>query len=261
MGDIAESAKSTVLPNANIANNLIVKEQHNLLPFLMPKDLRDEVWANTSRYFDKSGRLKAHRLINRLYRLRYDDDVEPIKTNDGSLSDSDASQPSSVDFTEDYDNKYERIRHLRYLELLDVVKREEDDGSPAKRFAIHPTQMVLLLRQINRMGYFDFSARNELDKLRKKKPERPMTIEEDYFERVKDSVQKYRSLRFLQTTKLGKKVIDVAQSRVTSTEVIGKTKKRASWFVEYGTRRKPNDIRIAECIYFVTVDLPFVESK
>lgn len=42
-GFIAASAKSTVLPNQNIANNLLVREQQNVLRFLMPPNIRNEM--------------------------------------------------------------------------------------------------------------------------------------------------------------------------------------------------------------------------
>lgn len=168
--------------------------------------------------------------------------------------------PSSVEFDEEYDNKYDRIFSRKRHVLMDrVASPLTTQGNP--KFALTTTQIERLFRALDKLDQFDFSARDEIDSS-VPRPPRPFEFREDYFERVKESIIKWRTMEIKRVRKLGNHVVfDVKSTRITSSELIPKTKTRASWFVEYGSRKDTGDIRLCEVLFFITVDIPIIDFK
>lgn len=246
-GMMARSAKSMVKPNENMAINLEVSEKLNILEFIMPEYAKSHYEVRD--FVDKDGQLEVSDLLSKWHRVSSGLE-EPVFHFGNDLL-----------FEPEEEGLIESTDHV----LTDVVTYTNRPINQ-KRWYAPIGQMRILMDFLDEEQYFHFKIPRQRSAADFDDDEQ-IQFEDEYFRKFTKSLSKWRALKVQSILRLDRHfVINVRETRITSSEVTTQNKKRASWFIQYEVDDEQLKLRnlppgtprifVGEVIFFVQLKIP-----
>lgn len=252
---LALSVKSKVSPNENMANSLRMSESINVLEYLIPEYAKDRTIVNHD-FLGPDGQVMIDRVFAKWNRI---------------LS---GKEEPDLGLESDYDCPPESYGLTFLIDpvLTDVVVTNPQSVFARNRWTKDEPEFRRMLAFMTDEGLFPFPLPADRDEAHYSTvPAHRIEFEESYFHKFFKGLSKWRSLKLQEVMFLdGNCVINVKETRITSSEIVPSNKKRASWFIEYKqskeqiSRRKTYpgepDVFVGEVLFYLEAKLPVFEG-
>lgn len=262
-GMMCESVKSRVSPNENMAISLEIAEKTNALEYVLPEYAKDR--DHMHEFLDKDGQTQLSAMLAKYHRIITGKEELVIDFTSHLITDPD--NVGLVEFTD-----------LILTDAAFATKEElKATGCSNKTSGALVRQRARIREYLSSVDLVHFPLPNDRDPDVYRDDgtgsmQEQINFEDRYFRLTDKGLSKWRSLKRHEILKLdGKHIVDVRETRITSSEVVPRTKKRASWFVEYSLSKEQAkrralslpgspDIYIAEVLYYIEVKIPAVST-